>query len=371
MLVSTISFYSDTEDFLFSPIKAYKLIARNHLIVSYRLEYINNKTGKKLRSIINYYVSNGHTNMFRANILFPFLCYSKKNEVQPTCPTFIEPNQFGSNGGLIKLQLVSNINRRYIKSILQEKYVGFVTQERQSGKIIQDKFQEIDEKKETLGGVITSRLTNYLDLLIALGSSSICNDAEFIKLLGGNLECLLPVFTENSEYNLDVCDKSKISPEYQSEESILYRKAILVTFRQLYDHVKEFVTFELHPIDIEDISIDDFNNIGSVCKKPNTTLHNLQDYITISNQLYESTEYVIEAPLLMKNGQVKYLDRNKIPQVIFDDPTEYINNSFKTTCRNASDIVTEVDRNDSLAGKKKGKKDKKNSKKKVKNSKRK
>jgi hypothetical protein len=71
---SKILFESDLFTFTFMPTIAYELLdtpGHRKIIITYSLIYKNKKTQEGKKSEINYFLSDGHTNMFRANILFP------------------------------------------------------------------------------------------------------------------------------------------------------------------------------------------------------------------------------------------------------------------------------------------------------------
>jgi hypothetical protein len=379
MQFSKISFVSEIEEYKFTPITGYQLEGityknvkyNKYIIIRYQLEYKNNISGENISCKINYFISDGHSNMFRANILFPFLCYSEMNKENPVCPTVFDSSRgLGILGGILKLRFLKNINESFIRNEfiknrtkpftlfygdcgcdsslpIENVYSvnGVITKIRSCkncGKFISN----INEHSATLTGIITSRLENLLDLIISVGSESIVNDVQYEKLVR-EPHLLTPVYTQHQEYNLDKYDgedlKKHIKPVYLTQESNEYRRSILKTLKTILNlltnkddskaRISNPFTVELQTIEIKSISIDDFNKLDNVCKKINDNNTNLQHYITISNRLHETCKILCKDTfandfLLENNKLTTYQGVN-----IFNDPVRTINLTWNSSCK--------------------------------------
>ena len=79
--------------------------------------------GVELKTTIPYYVSNGITNKLRANLLYPFMCYSNMSDADvcpfnvnvkgnPFSPVLIKYNVFESlNINVVERKLLENFNK--------------------------------------------------------------------------------------------------------------------------------------------------------------------------------------------------------------------------------------------------------------------
>jgi hypothetical protein len=336
MQFSEISYESSTEEYKFTPVRGYQLRGitykdvtySKYIIIRYKLSYKNKISGKHVSSKINYFVSDGHTNMFRANLLFPTLCYSERDKENPDCPTVFDSSKgLGVLGGLLKIRFLKNINESFIRNELiknrtNPKYTRFY-----------DKL--LNEYRSTLTGIITARLENLLDLVIAVGSESIVNDGQYQKLVN-DPRFLTPVYTEKQEYNLDQYDgpgelAKHINALYLSDESYEYRVSILKTLKTIFNLLtSKTFSLELKTIPIISISIDDFNKLDNVCKKINETNKNLQNYITISNHLHETCKILFkDTDFLLENNALTTYQRENI----FNDPLKTINLTWSSSCK--------------------------------------
>jgi len=269
--------------------------------------------------------------MFRANLLFPTLCYSERDKENPDCPTVFDSSKgLGVLGGLLKIRFLKNINESFIRNELiknrtNPKYTRFY-----------DKL--LNEYRSTLTGIITARLENLLDLVIAVGSESIVNDGQYQKLVN-DPRFLTPVYTEKHEYNLDQYDgPGELAKHirgsnalYLSDESYEYRVSILKTLKTIFNLLtSKTFSLELKTIPIISISIDDFNKLDNVCKKINETNKNLQNYITISNHLHETCKILFkDTDFLLENNALTTYQRENI----FNDPLKTVNLTWSSSCK--------------------------------------
>jgi hypothetical protein len=419
--VSSIFIETDLSTFTFMPMLAYKLVdtpEHSIIIITYSLIYEDKKTSKKIKSEINYFMSDGHTNLFRANILFPILCWSQQNIPSPDCPTFIAidkyencivcnkemnknsvklkpcnhifhnvcvglrnkcpqckveikkienyqpklvgkkmPNAFGNTGGLLKIRFIENIDKNFIKGTITANMDKPDYIDRQS---IYNKYELGDH---TLSTVINPRLLNLLDLIIACSSQSI-SDPNLYKFLYENPKNLIPMKSmgNDNHYNLtyhNIDHKASALNRFLfiNEESVLYRKSLLKTFNNIYNIFKEAgFNFTNVPIPIRSITISEFNKINSVCKNRNNqqgfnSVQNLKNYYDTSNKLYQECSPILPEEMLKENGRLTYnltyRPGESVP--IYDNILDYMNHQWTTTCKDASDSITDSDQTPEIA----------------------
>ena len=105
---------ADNKTILIEPIQFYMLNDHSvKYVIMYKLMYIDNQNpSSNIESTIPYYISNGVTNKLRANMLYPFMCYSNVNDIK-TCPfnfnRFIEEIDDGTVSILLKYNIGKNI----------------------------------------------------------------------------------------------------------------------------------------------------------------------------------------------------------------------------------------------------------------------
>ncbi len=112
----------NTEKIILTPINYYLIYQENSPtyvpVIEFELKYINNN--EIIKSIIPYYLSDGHTNLLNANMIYPFVCFSLNND--DNCPNFNKKIRL-SDGGQIKLNIVKNLNLNDMKLYLLKKTI--------------------------------------------------------------------------------------------------------------------------------------------------------------------------------------------------------------------------------------------------------
>ena len=125
MNLSKITIHSDTNGtIIMTPANFYKISDHDvKYVVIYNLKFINGD--QEIESQIPYYISNGATNKLRANMLYPFMCYSSINEVEH-CP-YNESRRTRGNpytGLLLKYIIGANINIDKLEEDLLKTFLG-------------------------------------------------------------------------------------------------------------------------------------------------------------------------------------------------------------------------------------------------------
>jgi hypothetical protein len=251
-----------------------------NIVVMYEIAHFQNSDliNPKMISRIPYYISDGRTNNLRANMLYPFGCFSKYGSKY--CPfNMLRPE----SKILIKYSFFKNINTtilelELIKYFLERGYPRV--------NIIHDESSDLSS--------VLSRLGNLLDFTICIMNDIIINfncvhEDEFI-----NQGKYSPFNNEQVKMNLDYTDmtiyglgseifKKKTKDSYDFDNNF---RSVLLTVFHLYSNL--FISsnvIQLNTISLQEnfINIDSFNIIANVCNKEYAS-NNMFNYIEISTQ---------------------------------------------------------------------------------------
>jgi hypothetical protein len=85
------------------------------LVVIYKLIAIEDQ--QQIEAYIPYYISDGHTNKLRANMLYPFFCF---NDLNGICPN---TKDGGHRGLLYKLSTTENLNLKAMNDYINKELV--------------------------------------------------------------------------------------------------------------------------------------------------------------------------------------------------------------------------------------------------------
>lgn len=308
MSFSKIWIRSDTKGAIeMEPVAFYEITDHSvKYIVMYRLRFTSSTSSKteSIESLIPYYVSDGTTNKLRANMLYPFMCYSSISHAD-SCPYNIDRTGGQSHFPvLLKYNILENLN---IDALESELFATFST-------IFPDLPLEIDTLAEKIriplnkndrGHDLISvlqRITNLADFLICISSDSIRQfnaDTERQAIENGKYCPLSPVQADGgSDYtNLSIFGKQGVYMTKTARPSVdnasspfnkHFRTSILATLNkwyQLFVHngIMTVIPSEFVP---QRITVTDFNEIANVCNKHVTKI-NLKNYKIISNAITE------------------------------------------------------------------------------------
>jgi hypothetical protein len=269
------------------PYQSYLLtdLSPPRLVVLYKLSYFNSTTGETITSIIPYYISDGQTNNFRANMLFPFICV---NEAVPGsgCPS-IKTNR----GLLFKYHAVKNFDiHAYDKYIIDE------IKKIPNGSIIDDILKKSSMNNSIGVSSVFRRLTNILDFFIAFCSERIATEYP-IEQYRPNLNN--PSDALNFTMNTYGRNEQKEYIEYYDK----YRSLILMILQDNYNKfVKEFkiINNVFTPLSFKTISLKDFNNLPEIklCTHESESIRSIQlnyyNYTLISIKLGEMIQSICD-----------------------------------------------------------------------------
>lgn len=342
----TITFEHNNKQFKFEPIQ-YLILTDddNRKVIKYKLSYLDTTTRPPttlLEAIIPYYVSDGHTNHLRANMLYPFMCLSNGMKNQ-SCP------YHSINRLLFKYNIGTNFNtesiHKWIKSEYEKvfptsselmikmndnidnirkykkKISAIMSSPENSQKEKLTSIQEsrikaaesiiqhikgnsffgliLDSKNRTVG--ITSvlpRLTNLLDYFIAILTPSIITLSDF--------KCYRPIRDIANKYNMAFCD-----PTPNEGRSDIYRKNLLLALHDQIIHYGRYSIINFQPLLLQPIpiTIDMFNKRENICSSNHTISQNssvnVANYTNISHLFFLSMKQKITDELSKKEDPQK------------------------------------------------------------------
>ena len=207
---------------------------------------------------IPYYVSNGHMNEVRANMLFPFMNFSIKEDDNPTCPTSYAPHLV--NHGLLKYGIIENMNKKLDDDL------------KQSSGLSEEQYNKL-----SINGVrsIFSRWSNILDFIIG------CCTPMIINFDVSNIKCYFPQASPD-EYNPLSCKEYYYIPETNT-----YRIKLLEKIKEFQVELFEKLHIKItpHRLPIKEQTVYEFNAMLNICHTKYQ--FQLSRYRNISDKLSE------------------------------------------------------------------------------------
>jgi len=277
----TVSFNSGNVKFVFTPIKSYYISDKEVDIVCrsviYRFQKI--ESGETVNEAdIPYYVSDGHTNQFRANMLFPFVGFSWD---KGTNYVLADQNEL-SYSGLIKHTLCVNITTRYI----QEWIINELKKKYPDDILIIDLILAMPHGIST----VLRRIQNLIDYLIAITTHDIktVKDSKFFR----------PVFNDSDKkYDTTYYDEHlnndeiSIDPQYRDkyiEITNEFRSLIAFALRNQIEYLTWLNLITIEYIKLEEIKFTrgEFNNLYADLNDVDFET-NVNSYLKISKNLQQ------------------------------------------------------------------------------------
>jgi len=285
---------------IITPEKFYKIPESEACyVVMYSLIFKdNNPEIDEIKAEIPYYISNGGTNKLRANMLYPFMCYSNINEMV-NCPFDINrynPLSSGYTPLLLKYQILSNINIKKLEEDLLNTFLGMYRHLPEESVQMSKKLLWVDDRGDDLISVL-ERITNLLDFIICITNDVISHFDYVLEQDPINNGKYRPLSKQQKQSTADFTDLSIYGEEtsyllngkFDNSSSSFNNHFRLVILTILNKYYKLFVDNNiinierttLHP---ETISITRFNSIANICNKDRAE-RNMIYYKSISNQL--------------------------------------------------------------------------------------
>jgi len=266
------------ETIVLTPLNFYKIKLENEyrLAILYNLKYETDDKKKTYESIIPYYISDGGTNCFRANMLFPFVCIQDLS--QTDCPQTNMDSSYHYTGLVYKYSTIKNLNISIITKAIEENLLakyGFKTYDDfKNSNRIKNKNRQLSVGVES----VLPRIENLLDFMLAISSERIINDYPLEQYRPNYNPELFDAYAPSvllKRFGLsgpqDSFDFTKNFLSNKETKEFLevydeYRRGLLTFFRIMYQNFVHYEIFKTEFIKLEsiDITLEDFNKLAEV-----------------------------------------------------------------------------------------------------------
>jgi hypothetical protein len=318
------------------PIQFYNVEFSVRYVVMYKLSvsYKNEKdTVKNMESIVPYYISNGQTNKLRANMLFPFMCYSDWNN-QGICPFYAEESdkKRKKSGQSLLLKYLINPNYKYSK--LEEIVLhNFLNKEGPENIETKHKqYKELITKSINFSRGLPSilpRIHNLLDFVICIINDNIIqlNPHEV------NIKCFRPLSDKDDPEYIDM-DKCNHTPEKLTEEDD-YRFILISILHKYANMILKNHILDIEPLVLEAVPItkEEFNLSVNVCDTI-VSARNMASYGFISIFFKQNFRIILDK--IISTIDEQNMKENDHDLLFFDSILNYIgpsthpNNIYRT-----------------------------------------
>ena len=293
----TIKIHSETVgSVIMTPERFYKISDHDvKYVVMYNLKFIIND--KEIKANIPYYISNGATNKLRANMLYPFMCYSSINEAS-NCPYNVNRRSSGNpyTSVLLKYNSPGNINIDKLEEELLHTFLGIYSNLNDEKEQISSKIRNKHQQGNDLISVL-QRITNLLDFIICI-SNEVFKDFNYLteqnNIDNGKYRPLsidqkakhdytdLSVFGQETIYNITQHKTDNSSSPFNNH----FRLVILTILNKYYKLFVDNTIIHLEPVVLQSeiLTVEMFNKIVNICDKE-TAKSNMQNYKIISNRI--------------------------------------------------------------------------------------
>jgi len=281
----SITLRNDTVEIKIHPIEFFNVDFSVRYVVMYKLSLIHKEDPlKNHESIIPYYISNGQTNRLRANILYPFMCYSDWSN-QGICPFFADKTTKQTNRGrcslLLKYQVGPNYAYSKLENIVIENFIGKDGLEQEDKRRLE--YNQMEKASDKLSRGLPSvlpRLRNFLDFVMCIMNENIIHFNPEVD----DIRCFRPLVDRNDHFYVNM-KKCEHLPETLTPEddyrfvliSILSRYVNLILKNHFFDDI-QLVKMTTTPI-----SKEDFNLHVNKCDK-DASIKNTTSYGIISSE---------------------------------------------------------------------------------------
>jgi large subunit ribosomal protein L40e len=320
---------------IITPIQFYNIEDHSvKYVIMFNLKFINNNPEiEQIESNIPYYISNGDTNKLRANMLYPFMCYSSIDQAD-ICPYDESRIRKGSpyTGVLIKYNINHNINIEKLEDELLNTFLGIYPDLDIESSKLRAKIDNVYERRYELISVL-GRLQNMVDFIICIVNDVISHFNYKLEQADIDNGKYRPLSLEQRKLSVDYTDISIFGKEtsytlspFNADDSSSsfnnhFRSVILTILNRYYklfvdNHIIDIEKITLYP---ETITVSTFNSIVSICNKE-IAKSKINNYKFISKKIIdiiiEKIDIISEEHQLMLKSLIK---QSKKADVINDE----------------------------------------------------
>jgi hypothetical protein len=333
-----INIIHNSEKITITPIKFFRISdSYNRIVVTYKIVYRLNFFVHETH--INYYLSDGNTNHLRANMLYPFMCFSKNGSDSCIITRGIH------DGLLFKISGVKNISLTKInddiltktkRQICQKKKISFKDADSMILKYLDDTRIEywLDEKStdETKFNYkmdahvgllsIVSRIENLLDLIISLYTEPLIDIKSIDHYKPIPIRSALDKGIDFYDFKIlfkDLDLEDKICPENSDNSFVdrILRENLIKELNYIIELLINTKLFDVKSVKLEPEIITQaiFNDRNSKICKDNginpSRIINYKKYFIISEKLLEIMSKKINVITNNYNSEICKIEYNK------------------------------------------------------------
>ena len=323
------------------------LIIIDKIIVLYELKHINTTSLIELKSIIPYYLSDGTTNNFRANMLYPFICINDVDNPDSGCMR----KKNNSYGFVYKYKAIVNLKFDKITNWIHDEIKkNFDNCENNINAT--NFLKDVLPISHTTGvSSVLSRLENLLDFFIAMTSGTFTHD---------NIKKYIPYMNKlDPEYNNKLYNFECSTDEGYLENKLFiklynkYRECLKIFFNDLYNQFvtnSKIIKVEYNDYTLEDITLNDFNNLPDIkiCNESRiiqSRINNTNHYIIISEKLVNMICSIETSPDSFISNFKNYLSRSPVIEQLYQNIA-----GWGATCKKATLSSEHVDKKPKISG---------------------
>jgi hypothetical protein len=312
-----ISFNHNDVQIILNPTNAYWISSTipkgsDIIVVIYNIKYIRDHMIHE--SNIPYYLSNGYTNHFRANLLLPFYSFNLNSD--NSCP---QTDRYG-NGVLLKTTLITNIdmkdfNRHIIKKLGDHIY-GELKDLTKTNEIIKGMQDRSNLNTIDLFSVL-SRVGNLLDYLISINSEMLKNTTirennfrpVIINSRDDKFNMYNPMVINNSIDSTGKNISNYPNGAIIRKEDDIFRKYLIDSLRYQLNKFIELNLIEVSMVELSIIQSTDleFNDWVHLCQDKNIDTNKIINYDTYANISRElGINFKLKLEGLIKSGTIDH-----------------------------------------------------------------
>lgn len=261
--------------------------------------------GVELKTTIPYYVSNGITNKLRANLLYPFMCYSNMSDAD-VCPfnVNVEGNPFSPV--LIKYNVVESIDINVVERKLLENFESLKTDNADFEASFVGQLTNIIKEQSYRNDLVSvlKRLTNLVDFIICISCDSVqkfkptpdeitaVKNGKYCSLLRTNPTDYTDLSIPGDRETYFVSGEKGPTDNTRSLFNAYFRVAIMTTLKSYYDlFVGEggLDVTDVPALPTNEVTVTELNAVLNVCNK-GITQPNMESYKRISIEMMKLFE---------------------------------------------------------------------------------
>jgi len=272
-------------------------------VILYELESVSRDgRGPTVKTTIPYYVSSGVTNKLRANMLYPFMCYSNMSDAD-TCPFNVNVKGNPFSPVLIKYNVVESIDIRALEHTLIEHFAKIFPNPKSDVERLQRVL--LQESRNDLVSVL-KRLTNLVDFVICISCDSVQNfeptpnevaavkSGKYCSLSQAQIDAGvdytdLSIPGQEGEYEyVSHMSQQRERENARSDFNTNFRVAILATLKAYYDlfSLKGLVVSSVAATPPVRITVSELNRFLNACNKE-ATQRNIESYKHVSMHMMD------------------------------------------------------------------------------------